>query len=171
MLVVVGRLGEDVGAEPAGNAAVELEHRAVEHGADVFVAAQDEPRLAEDRRVAAEDPPASLHAQVAAQHEPALEAKQEVLADRLDVLQAATVETRRELLHRGARVRRLDLELLSHEDLQAPGSAVKGVPFGHAPRVCRLVFVPQPPAPLPRRCGDYRSRSTNACSAATTRTY
>ena len=73
-----------------------------------------EPRLAEDRRVAAEDPPASLHAQVAAQHEPALEAKQEVLADRLDVLQSAAVEARGKLLHRGARMRRLDLELLSH---------------------------------------------------------
>ena len=56
MAVVVGRLGEDVGAEAAGDAAVELQHRAVEHRADVFVAAQHEPRLAEDRRVAAERP-------------------------------------------------------------------------------------------------------------------
>ena len=109
--VVVGRLGEDVGTEASRDSAVELEHGAVEHRADVLVAAQDEPRPAEDRRVAAQHEPASLHAQVAAQDEPALEAEQEVLADRLDVLEPKAVQARRELLHGGARMRRLDLEL------------------------------------------------------------
>ena len=143
--VVVGRVGEDVGAEPPRDATVELEDGAVEHRADVFVAAQHEPGLSEDRRVAAEDAPASLHAQVAAQHEPAFEAEQEVLADRLDVLEPAAVEPRRELLHGGARMRRLDLELLADEHLQSPSSAMKGVSFGHAGRVCRRALEPQSP--------------------------
>ena len=85
--VVVGRLGEDVGTEASRDSFVELEHGAVEHRADVLVAAQNEPRPAEDRRVAAQHEPASLHAQVAAQDEPALEAEEEVLADRLDVFE------------------------------------------------------------------------------------
>src|SRR5207244_869097 len=89
--VVVGLLREDVGTETARDAAVELQHRAVEHRSDVVVPAEHEPWLAEDRRVPAEDAPASLHAQMAAEHEPALEAEQKVLADRLDVLQAAAV--------------------------------------------------------------------------------
>ena len=85
--VVVGRLGEDVGTESSRDSAIELEHGAVEHRADVLVAAQNEPRPAEDRRVAAQHEPTSLHAQVAAQDEPALEAEEEVLADCLDVFE------------------------------------------------------------------------------------
>jgi len=148
--VVVGRLGEDVGTEALRDSAIELEDCAVEHRTDVLVTAQNEPRPAEDRVVAAQHEPTSLHAQMAAQDEPSLEAEEKVLADCLDVLEPEAVEARRELLHRGARMRRLDFELLSDEYLQATGGAMKGVPFGHAPRVCRLVFVPQLRAPLQR---------------------
>ena len=130
--VVVGRLAEDVGAESSRDAAVELEDGTVEHRADVLLAAQHEPWLPEDGCVATEDAPASLHPQVAADDEAALEVEQQVLTDRLDALQSAAVEARRELLHRGARMRGLDLELLSDQDLQATCGAVKGVPFGHA---------------------------------------
>ena len=149
---------------------IELEDGAVEHRADVLVTAQNEPRPAEDRRVAAQHEPTSLHAQVAAQDEPALEAEEEVLADCLDVLEPKAVEARRELLHGRARMRRLDLELLSNEHLQATSGAMKGVPFGHAQAVCRLVFVPQLPAPSPRWSGDCRNRSTSGSSVATTPT-
>ena len=81
--------------------------------------------------VALEDLPAALHAQVAAEHEAVLEAQEQVLADGLDLQQAPTVEALRDPRHTGARVRRLDRELLPDEDLEAPGRAVEGVTFGH----------------------------------------
>jgi hypothetical protein len=114
--------------------------------------------------------PTSLHAQVAAQDEPALEAEEEVLADCLDVFEPKAIQARRELLYGRARMRCLDLELLSNEHLQATSGAMKGVPFGHAPRVCRLVFVPQLPAPSQQWSGDCRNRSTGGSSVATTPT-
>src|SRR3954451_15911318 len=169
--VVVGRLGENVGTEASRDSAIALEDRAVEHRAHVLVASQNEPRLAEDRRVSAHDEPTSLHAQVAAQDEPALEAEEEVLADCLHVFETSAVQARRELLHGGTWMRCLDFELLTDEHLQATSGAMKGVPFGHAPRVCRLVFVPQPPAPLQRSSGACRNHSTSGSSVATTPTW
>jgi hypothetical protein len=130
--IEVRRLREDVRAEAAPDPAIELEDRAVEHRADVLVSAKHEPRAAEDLRVAPEDAPSSFHAEVAAKDETAFEVEQEVLADGLDALESPTVEPRRELLHGGARMRRLDLDLLAHEHLQPPCRRVKGVAFGHA---------------------------------------
>ena len=77
--------------------------------------------------------PAAAHAQVAAEHEPALEAQQQVLADRLDRLEPAPVEALgRE--HRGrARVRRLDRDALADERLQPARRAVERVSLGHVP--------------------------------------
>jgi hypothetical protein len=148
--VVVGRLGEDVGTEASRDSAIELENGAVEHRTDVLVTTQNEPWPAEDRCVAPQHEPTSLHAQVASENEPALETEEEVLADRLDVFEPQAVEAWSKLLHGRAWMRCLDLELLSDEHLQATSGAMKGVPFGHAPRVCRPVFVPQLPAPSQR---------------------
>src|SRR5690242_1565682 len=135
-LVVVGRLREDVGAEAERDAAVELEDRPVPENAGMLLASQDEPRPAEERRVPSEHTPPPFHAQVTAQHEPALESQQQVLPDRLDALEPLAVQPRRELLHGGTRMRRLDLQLLADEDLQPPGGPVQRVAFGHAARVC-----------------------------------
>ena len=46
--VEVGRLGEDVRPEPTRDPAVELEHGAVEHRADVVASTEDEPWRPED---------------------------------------------------------------------------------------------------------------------------
>jgi hypothetical protein len=128
----VGRLTEDVRAESLRDAAVELEDGTVEHRTDVLLAPEHEPRLPEDRRVAAEDAPASLHAQVAANDEAAFEVEQQVLPDRLDALESAPVQSRGQLLDGSPRMWRLDLELLPDQHLQAACGSMKGVPFGHA---------------------------------------
>ena len=81
------------------------------------------------------DPPAARHAQVAAEHEPALETEEEVLPDGLDRLEQAPVETLRELLPGGPRMRRLDLDSLSGEHLEPTGRPVERVSLWHAPRL------------------------------------
>src|SRR5919202_619588 len=98
----------------------------------MLLPAQDEPRRPEHRHVAAEHAPASVHAQVAPQDEPTLETQQQVLADGLDALEPTSLETRAELLHSRAGMRRLDLKLLPDEHLQAARGAVDRVPFRHA---------------------------------------
>ena len=77
-------------------------------------------------------PPPSLHPQVAAQRDAALEAEEEVLADRVDGLEALSVETLGDVLHGRARVRRLDGDLLPDEHLQPAGGTVERVSLGHA---------------------------------------
>ena len=69
---------------------------------------------------------------MAAEHKPALEVEQEVLADGLDRLERQAVEPLRKPLGRGAGVRRLDLDLLSRQNLQPPCRAVQGIAFGHS---------------------------------------
>ena len=109
----VGRLGEDVRPEPARAARGQLEHRPVPEHRLALGAGQHEPRLAAPRAPRSTHLPAAAHAQVAAQHEAALEAQEQVLADRLDRLEPATVEPLGDE-HRGrARVRRLDRDALA----------------------------------------------------------
>jgi hypothetical protein len=69
---------------------------------------------------------------MAAQDEAAVEVEQDVLADRFHPLEPTAVEPRSETFHRGARMRRLDLDALTHQDLQPAGRAVEGISFGHA---------------------------------------
>jgi len=57
--------------------------------------------------------------------------KQQVLADRLDRFEHAAVETLSDPFGLRARVRRLGLDPLADERLQAPGSPVEGVALGH----------------------------------------
>src|SRR5207344_2098041 len=98
--VVIGRLGEDVRTKAKCDAAVELEHGPAPQHACVTFAFEDEPRLPEDGRVTPEHAPAAAQPQMAAEDEPTLEAEEQVLADGLDALEPASVEPRRELLHR-----------------------------------------------------------------------
>ena len=121
----VGGLAEDVGAETRRSAAAdELEDGAVpEHGL-VLGAPQHEPRLPHSRHASPLDAPATLHAQMAAQDKAALEVEQEVLPHCLHPLEPPAVEPLGEALHRGARMRRLDLDALADENLQPPGGAM-----------------------------------------------
>ena len=137
----VERLGEDVRPEAARAALGQLEHRAVPEHGFALGAREHEPGLAVQLGTAVDDLPAAAHAQVAAEHEAALEAQQQVLADRFDPLEPAAVQPVGGE-HRGsARVRRLDRQALTDQHLQLARSAVEGVAFGHAgslgPRLVR----------------------------------
>ncbi len=68
---------------------------------------------------------------MAPEHEAAFEAQEEVLAHCLDALQATAVQLLGNSRRSRARVRRLDLDLLTDERLQAPCGTVDRVPFGH----------------------------------------
>ncbi len=68
---------------------------------------------------------------MAAQREPAFEAQEQVLADRLDPLEPLPVEPLGDVQYRGARMRGLHLEPLAHQGLQIPRYAVDAVAFGH----------------------------------------
>lgn len=63
--------------------------------------------------------------------ETALEAKQEVLAGRLDRFERPSVHLLGDTGRLRARMRRLDLEPLPHEHLQPPRGACERVAFGH----------------------------------------
>jgi hypothetical protein len=94
---------------------------------------------------------------VAAEDQPALEAQQEVLADGLHALQRPPVQARRDAGRRRARMRRLDLDALADERLQALRGAVERVALGHRFRV-------QPSASMARA----RNRAALAGAAAAT---
>ena len=135
--VEVRREAEDVGPELRDPARVtrELEHRPVPEDGFVLVAAENEPRAPAAACAAGLDAPAAVHSQVAAQHEPALEAQQHVLPDRLHRLEAATAEPVREALRRRARMWRFHLHPLAGEHLQLQRRAMDRVTFRHATRV------------------------------------
>jgi signal transduction histidine kinase len=127
------RVVEDVRTEPPGDVVAQLQERAVPlHGLE-FPPPQYEPGPAAQRRSARLNPPAPLHPQVAAEGHSALEAQQEVLADRIDTLEPASVEARGEVQGGGARVGRLDLDPLADERLEPAGGAMDAVSLGHVP--------------------------------------
>lgn len=68
---------------------------------------------------------------MAAQDDAALEAKQQVLPDRVDRLEPPAVEALGEALQRGTRMRRLDLHALADEDLEPACRPVEGIALGH----------------------------------------
>jgi len=73
---------------------------------------------------------------VGAEDDPALEAEDEVLADRIDRLEPAPAKVGEVDRGPGARVRRFDLEALPDEWLQSSRGAVERVAFGHGASVC-----------------------------------
>ena len=97
----------------------------------MLAATDDEPREAGARSAPLRDAPAAGHAQVAPEHLAALEREEQVLAEGLDALEPPSVEALGDALAGRARVGRLDLDVLSDEDLQALGGAVEGITFGH----------------------------------------
>src|SRR5437763_4775116 len=115
---------------------------------------------------------------MAPQDEPSLETQEEVLADGLDGFERSPVELLREAFQRRARVRRLHLDPLADERLEAARRAVERVTFRHGGqrslRACRPsspdVPVPPPQEPPPRSSGGCSSRSTSRSSAPTTAT-
>ena len=72
-----------------------------------------------------------------AEDEVALEADQQVLADRVDRLEQTPVEPLGKPLAGSSRVRRLHLHALTDEHLQPRGGPVERVGFGHAGSVVR----------------------------------
>ena len=68
---------------------------------------------------------------MAAEDEPALEPQKEILAHRLDLLEPPAVEPLGQPLHRGARMRSLDLHPLTDENLQPAGRTMKRIAFRH----------------------------------------
>ena len=68
---------------------------------------------------------------MAAHDDAAVEAEEEVLADRLDALEHAPVDLPRDAGHLRARMRRLDLEPLADEHLEPLRGAHERVAFGH----------------------------------------
>ena len=130
-LFEVGRRGEDVRAELKPRIAVQLQHRAVPLERLPRSAAQDEPRTAHDALAATADPPAAAHAQVAAERHSAFEAEEEVLADGFHRLEHATVEPCADTGHGRPWMRRLDLQPLTHQDLQPARGPVQRVALGH----------------------------------------
>ena len=127
------RVGEDVRPEAADVALVELEDGPVPEDGLGLGPAENEPGHPAPGAVSVsgENLPAPLHPEVAAQDEPVLEAQDQVLADGLDLQQRAAVEPLGDSGEPGARMRRLDVELLADEDLEVARRAVKGVAFGH----------------------------------------
>ena len=69
---------------------------------------------------------------MAAQDDAAFEAQEQVFAGRLDGLEPPTVEPRRKLLDRRARMRRLVLDALADKHLQPPRGPSERVTFGHS---------------------------------------
>jgi hypothetical protein len=131
----VGRLRQDVGPDTAHRALVQLENRTVHLHRFQSLPAQDEPGPPENRRPSGPDEPASAHAQVAPYHHPALEAQQQVLANRFDRLEPQPVHAVGDARDGRPRVRRLRLDSLPHERLETTSRAMQGVPLGHAASV------------------------------------
>jgi methanogenic corrinoid protein MtbC1 len=147
----VGRIAEDVGAEAPDRLLVELEHGPVQEQRLLLVTAEDEPRPADDPRTAVTDEPTTAHPEVAPDDDPALEPQQQVLAGGLDRLETPAVDPLGDVLHRGARMRRLGRHPLPHQHLEPPRGAGEGVAFGHEASVLgRLLsqFCPDVPAYL-----------------------
>jgi hypothetical protein len=68
---------------------------------------------------------------MAPEDESAFEAEQQVLPDRVDLLEAAAVEFGCDPGRGGSRVRRRDLHTLADERLEASCSAVERIALGH----------------------------------------
>ena len=129
----IRRLREDVRPEPAGAARGQLEHRPVPENRFVVRGTEHEPRTSDPRALLARPHlPAPPHPQVATEDEPALEAQEQVLAQRLHRLEPPSVEPLGEAPGRGLRMRRLDLHLLADQHLEPARRSVQSVPLGHA---------------------------------------
>jgi hypothetical protein len=128
----LGLLGEQVRPEPADRTLVEREDGTVPLLRFPRRATQDEPGTAAAGGAAPLEPPAAAHPEVAANDDAALEAKEEMLADRLDSLQDAPVDGRGHTCREPLRMGALRVDALTDERLQKQRDATEGVAFGHA---------------------------------------
>jgi hypothetical protein len=71
---------------------------------------------------------------MAAESHPALETQQEMLADRLDALEHASVENTRDACGPAAWMRALGLDPISYERLELRRCSMKNIAFWHAVR-------------------------------------
>ena len=125
-------LGEQVGTELTDSSlAPEREHRSVPLSGLPLAAPKHEPRRPATPRVSSVHPPASRHAEMAPYDNSSFEAQHEVLPDRLDVLEPASVDRSSHAGDEPARIRALRLEALADEHLQLPRDSVEGIPLGH----------------------------------------
>ena len=112
------------------------------------LAAEHEPRPPEHGLLDRLHVPAPVHPQVAPDDEPALEPEQEVLPDRLDRLEPTSrAEALRDARHLGLRMRRLDLDDLSHERLEPTRRAMERIALGHAASVACVMLLSRMSAP------------------------
>ncbi len=136
-------LREQIGAELADGRGVEREHGPVPLGRLPVTSPEHEPRRSgAPRLVPPLDAPASAHAEVGSNDDASLEAQHEVLPDRLDLLEASSVDGPRHARDLPARVRALGLDALADEHLQPAGDPVEGISLWHrlscrAPRRAR----------------------------------
>jgi hypothetical protein len=163
--VEVGRRSEDVGTHAPNGSLRQLEHRPVDLDGLEPVAAQDEPRAAEDRRPPRAHEPTAPHAQVTAEHDAALEAEEQVLADGLDGFEQEAVDAVGHARDGAARMRRLGLEALSDERLQSARGAVDGIALRHATSVARASRIRHPPAMPGHTEGRLRDAAAGAVAA------
>ena len=158
-LIDIRWTSEDVRPQPAHRTLVQLEHGPVQqHGLEA-VAAEHEPGPAERPRAARPDEPAPTHAEVAPEHERTVEPEQEVLADGLDALEPAPVESLGDPLDRRARVGRLGFDALPDERLKPACGTVQRIALGHAPSVA---------PPRYRQSVSQRARAAAAGAVAAT---
>lgn len=111
----IGLVRQKVRPERSQRPVVEREHGAVPLCGLPLPAPQHEPREAAPHGVARLEPPPTTHSQMAAENQAALEAQEEVLADRFDALEHASVEDARDTGGLPARVRALGFDPISHE--------------------------------------------------------
>ena len=131
----IRRVREQVGAEPPHRPEVERQHRPVPLGRLDRIAAEEEPRPPGSGRADRADAPAAVHPQVAPHGDAAFEPEQQVLPDRLDALEPATVDRLRDAGDEPARMRRRGRQAEPDERLESRGRAMERVAFGHPSRV------------------------------------
>src|SRR5262249_8419948 len=118
---------EDVRSEAAQRAIVQLEDGAVPQNAFDAVAAQHEPGAADTALAARAQRPPAGHAQMRAHDDAAREPEAQVLADRLDGLEGATVDRLGGPRRAAAWVGRLGGDALTDERLQPTRRTVQRV--------------------------------------------
>ena len=122
---------QDVRPQPCDRPCVQLENGPVPEHSFGPSPAQHEPRPAGPSTTGRRHRPATGQPQVRTEHDATVEAKDQVLAERLDRFEHAAVEPLGDPTGSSARVRRLGCDPLAYQHLEASCGAVDRVPFGH----------------------------------------
>ena len=119
------------GPSRSGPAAAELQDGAPALDRLPFGTAEDEPGLAQDGPPGGFHAPAPVHAEMAPHDGAVLEREQEVLADRLDALEAVAVDSLGDPEKRRARMRRVGPDDVALQHAEALRGAMDCVSLGH----------------------------------------